>query len=162
MRALSKNSAPQRVTLDLNQLIRETLSLLDREIAESGASVRLVLQPALPDVSVDRIQVQQVIINLIMNALQAMDAVDARELRIASRRAAGGMIEMAVSDSGVGLTAETMSRLFTSFYTTKSQGMGMGLSICRSIVESQGGKIRAERNAVAGATFIVSFPQEAA
>jgi two-component system sensor kinase FixL len=158
LRALSKNSDPQRAPLDVNDIIEEAISLVDRELHEQGVSLRLELEPGLPEISVDRIQLQQVIINLVINAIHAMTTVDVREVCIASRWPSEGLVEISVSDCGVGLSEEAMSRLFTAFYTTKPHGMGMGLSICRSIIEAHGGRIRAERNAGPGATFHLSLP----
>jgi len=158
LRALSKNSAPQRAPLDMNEIIEEAVSLVDRELREQGVSLRLELEPGLPQVSVDRIQLQQVIINLLINAMHAMTTADVRDVCVASRSPSMGLVEISVSDCGVGLSEEAISRLFTAFYTTKLQGMGMGLSICRSIVEAHGGRIRAERNEGPGATFHLSLP----
>ncbi|WP_170937121.1 MULTISPECIES: ATP-binding protein [Rhodomicrobium] len=155
LRALSKNSGPQRIRLNINDVIKEAVSLVDQELREHEVSLRLELAPGLPKVSVDRIQLQQVIINLAINAMQAMRTVEERELRIASRMSQEGLVEIAVSDCGIGLSDAEMAQLFTAFYTTKPQGMGMGLSICQTIVEAHGGSIRAERNDGPGATFRV-------
>jgi signal transduction histidine kinase len=158
LRALSKNSTPQRVPLDINEIVEEAASLVDRELREHSVSLRLDLAAGLNPVSVDRIQLQQVIINLLINAMHAMATVDVREITVASRSPSPGVVDIWVSDSGVGLSREAMARMFTAFYTTKPQGMGMGLSICRSIVGAHGGRIRAERNAGPGATFHISLP----
>jgi C4-dicarboxylate-specific signal transduction histidine kinase len=117
----------------------------------------------LPPVQADRIQLQQVLINLLLNALQAMDAVapEARRLNLRSFADDGGNAVLAVEDSGPGFDAETASKLFSAFFTTKASGMGMGLSICRSIVEACGGRIWATHNAGAGATFHVLLPGQA-
>jgi two-component system sensor kinase FixL len=113
---------------------------------------------SLSEVSVDRVQIQQVIINLLVNAMHAMETLERRELVVLSREAAPDSVEITVRDSGVGLEAVALSRLFTPFYTTKPQGMGMGLSISRSIVEAHGGRIWAEPNEGPGVTFHVALP----
>jgi two-component system sensor kinase FixL len=101
----------------------------------------------------DRVQVQQVLVNLIRNAVDAMEEAPRRELVISSRSAADDMVEIAVSDTGSGIAANAMDRLFQPFFTTKPQGMGVGLSICRSIIEFHGGQIRAEPNPGGGTVF---------
>ncbi len=161
LRALSKNSDPQRVSSDINEVVEEAVSLVERELRENGVSLRLELEPGLPEVSVDRVQLQQVIINLLINAMHAMATADVPEVCVTSHSASEGMVEISVSDCGIGLSDEAMARLFTAFYSTKPQGMGMGLSICRSIVETHGGRIRAQRNEGPGATFHLSLPAQA-
>lgn len=158
LRALSKNSDPQRTLLPVNEVVEEAVSLVDRELREQGVSLKLDLEPGLPAVWADRVQLQQVIINLLINAMHAMTEVNLREVSVAARQPSEGLVEISVSDCGIGLTDEAMSRLFTAFYTTKPQGMGMGLSICRSIIEAHGGRIWAERNGGTGATFRLSLP----
>jgi two-component system sensor kinase FixL len=158
LRALSKNSDPQRTALDINEVIRDAVSLVERELRERDVLLRLELEPGLPEISADQVQLQQVIINLVINAMHAMATVDVREVCVASRSPSEGMVQVSVSDCGIGLSEDAMSRLFAAFYTTKPQGMGMGLSICRSIVEAHGGRIRAERNAGPGATFHLCLP----
>jgi two-component system, LuxR family, sensor kinase FixL len=160
LRALSKNGASQRTRLDINEVIEEAVSLVERELREQGVSLRLDLEPNLPELSVDRIQLQQVIINLLINAMHAMATMDVREVCVSSRLPCAGKVEISVRDCGIGFDEDAMSRLFTAFYSTKPQGMGMGLSICRSIVEAHGGRIRAEPNEGPGATFKLSLPTE--
>jgi signal transduction histidine kinase len=160
LRALSKNSDPQRSPLDINEVIEEAADLVERELRDRGVSLRLELEPDLPELSVDRIQLQQVIINILINAMHAMATVDVREVCVTSRSLQQGRVGISVSDCGIGLSDEAMSRLFTAFYTTKPQGMGMGLSICRSIIEAHGGRIRAERNEGPGATFHICLPAQ--
>jgi signal transduction histidine kinase len=122
--------------------------------------LRLELASGLPLVHVDRIQLQQVIINLVMNGMEAMAPVTdrPRELKILSQREADAVL-VAVRDSGVGIDPEHVDRLFNAFFTTKPGGMGMGLSICRSIIEAHGGKLWAFRNTGAGATFQFTLPR---
>jgi two-component system sensor kinase FixL len=163
IRALTRKTEQNRTRLDLNAVIEESLALVGREIAGHGVALSLDLDPALPPVEGDRIQLQQVLINLLLNALQAMDAVapDARRLALRSFADEGGNTCLAVVDSGPGFDAETQAKLFSAFFTTKPAGMGMGLSICRSIVEAGGGRIWATRNDGAGATFHVLLPGQA-
>ncbi len=139
----------------------EVLSLIQRELLRHHVSLRLQLARRLPQLFADRIQLQQVIINLIMNGIQSMDEVcnRPRELTIESRPGLKGTVVVAVRDSGIGIPAENADRLFDAFFTTKPQGMGMGLSICRSIVEAHGGSIVAINNDGYGATFECALPQ---
>jgi two-component system, LuxR family, sensor kinase FixL len=158
LRALSKNSEPQRAPADVNEIIGEAIGLVERELSEHRVSFRFDAGLSLSEVSVDRVQIQQVIINLLVNAMHAMETLERRELVVLSREAAPDSVEITVRDSGVGLEAVALSGLFTPFYTTKPQGMGMGLSISRSIVEAHGGRIWAEPNEGPGVTFHVALP----
>jgi signal transduction histidine kinase len=160
LRALSRKADPVRALLDLDEVVREVVPLLRRELLDSGIILRLELARALPRVLGDRVQLKQVIMNLMINAMQAMAGVDyrARELLIRSRSDGAGQVLLEIQDSGVGIDDESMRRMFNAFFTTKPDGMGMGLSICRSIIESHGGRIWASRNAGAGATFHFTLP----
>ena len=160
IRALSKRRAFESVRLDINQVIDDVVALIRREINLHSISLRLDLGASLPPVDGDRIQLQQVITNLLMNGIQAMSAVTdrPRELRIRSREHGSDQILVAVEDSGIGIEPEHVDRLFNAFFTTKPDGMGMGLSICRSIVEQHGGHIWATRNFGAGSTFQFTLP----
>jgi C4-dicarboxylate-specific signal transduction histidine kinase len=142
------------VSLDLNELIEDTIRLVQRELCDQGITLHQNLCVALPTVHGDRVEIQQVLINLVMNGMEAMATVDqrARSLRIHSRRD-GDQVLVAVQDSGTGIDAAGVDRLFSSFYTTKPGGLGMGLSICRSIIEAHGGKLWASQNAGPGASF---------
>jgi len=163
IRALTRKSEQKATPLDLNAVVADSLALVEREIAGHGIALSLDLGRALPLVKADRIQLQQVLINLLLNALQAMDAVaaDARRLSLRSFVDESGNAVLAVEDSGPGFDPDTASKLFSAFFTTKASGMGMGLSICRSIVEASGGRIWATRNDGAGATFHVLLPGQA-
>lgn len=159
LRALSTKSAPQQAPFALDELVAETVALVRRELDRHQANLSLELAEELPPAFGDRVQIQQVLINLVVNACQAMDAVEerARDLHIGCS-VADGALEMTVTDSGPGFDPDTASSLFNAFYTTKVNGMGMGLSICRSILEAHGGRIRASSTRGEGATFTVSLP----
>jgi signal transduction histidine kinase len=122
--------------------------------------MRTELAPALPEILGDRIQLQQVIINLLMNGIEAMDPItdQPRELLIRSGKDDTGQLILSVTDNGIGISAENANRLFNAFFTTKSSGLGMGLSICRSIVEAHGGRMSASSNEGPGATFQLVLP----
>ena len=159
VRALAKKTDALKAPLAINEIIDEVIQLLRREVLNHRAVLRTELASELPLVFVDRIQLQQVIINLVMNGMEAMAPVTDRPrgLKIQSRREADQVL-VAVEDSGVGIDPEQVDRLFKAFFTTKPSGMGMGLSICRSIIEAHGGKLWASRNAGAGATFQFTLP----
>jgi C4-dicarboxylate-specific signal transduction histidine kinase len=155
---LFKKGTPQREPVDVNQLIREMIVLLRAEIERYGVSVRTELVPDLPAVLADRVQVQQVVMNLIVNGVDAMkDADRPRELVIASRTSEADVL-LSVSDTGVGLPAQHGDQIFNAFFTTKDHGTGMGLSISRSIVQSHGGRLWAADNSPRGASFHVTLP----
>jgi signal transduction histidine kinase len=134
--------------------------LVQRELTSHQASLRMELAPALPMVMGDRVQLQQVIINLVMNGIEAMQSVTdrPRELSVRSGQDESGQALISVADCGVGIAAENVDRLFNPFFTTKSGGMGMGLSICRSIIEAHGGRLWAIANIAHGATFEFTLP----
>lgn len=159
LRALSSKSAPQQAVFSLDELVVETVALMQRELERHRTSLTLGLDDTVPPVFGDRVQIQQVLINLVVNACQAMGTVEgrARELRVGCG-VVDGALEMTVTDSGPGFDPDKASSLFNAFYTTKANGMGMGLSICRSILEAHGGRIRASATPGAGATFTVSLP----
>jgi C4-dicarboxylate-specific signal transduction histidine kinase len=160
IRALSRKTAPKRAALDINELIQGVVRLVTREAQAHGASVRLDLAPALPAVVADRVQLQQVVINLVINAIQAMASVTARprELSIRSRQNEAGHVLIEVADSGHGIGSTNADQLFKAFFTTKPAGMGMGLSICRSIIEAHGGTVWATDNTPSGAVFHFTLP----
>jgi len=160
VRALSKNADPQTAPLDLNDVVNEVVPLVQRELLSHGVLLRMELAPALPVVLADRVLIQQVIINLVINGIEAMRPVTdrPRELVIRSQQGEAHQILVMVKDSGVGIPAENADKLFKAFFTTKSGGMGMGLSICRSIIEAHGGRLSASGNVGPGATFQFALP----
>jgi PAS domain S-box-containing protein len=160
IRALSRKGALETAQLDINKAIDDVIALIREEINIHGVSLRLDLGALLPPVDGDRIQLQQVIMNLLMNSIQAMSRVTGRprELRIRTHEHESDQIRVAVEDSGPGIEPENIDRLFNAFFTTKPDGMGMGLSICRSIVERHGGRIWASRNPGAGITVEFILP----
>jgi PAS domain S-box-containing protein len=160
IRALAKRTNIQREPLHVNDVIGEVISLLQREMFSHRVSLRKELASALPTVFVDRIQLQQVIVNLMINSMEAMQSVTdrPRELTIRSRRDGAHQMLLTVEDCGVGISAENAERLFSPFFTTKPTGMGMGLSICRSIIEAHGGRLWAVSNLPHGAAFHFTLP----
>jgi signal transduction histidine kinase len=160
IRTLIKKTPPRRDALEINEAIREVVALTRGEMVKNGVSVQTQLAEGLPLIQGDRVQLQQVILNLIINAVEAMSGVSegARKLLIGTGKDASGGVLVAVRDSGPGLNPESFDRLFDAFYTTKSAGMGMGLSICRSIIEAHGGRLWAAPHDGPGATFQFTLP----
>jgi PAS domain S-box-containing protein len=163
VRALANKTGIEKIPLDVNDLVREVIALMQRELASHQASLRMDLAPALPMILGDRVQLQQVIINLVMNGAEAMRSLTdrSRELVIQTRRVETEQVLVGVTDCGVGFAAENADLLFRAFFTTKSSGMGMGLSICRSIIEAHDGRLWATANAPHGATFQFTLPANA-
>jgi two-component system sensor kinase FixL len=142
----------------VNAVVEEASALALIGTAGKGIAARRVLEKGLPPVLVDKIQIHQVIINLIRNGVDALEAVERREIVISTRRGAPGTIEIAVADTGPGLAREVAQRLFQPFVTTKPGGLGIGLSICRSIVDGHGGRLWASDNPGGGTIFHVRLP----
>ncbi|KQV78132.1 AAA family ATPase [Rhizobium sp. Root1220] len=159
-RALVKKSPPKTEVIDLNGIIAETASLISAEALKKDVSVQLRLGDSLPTVFADRVQVQQIILNLSINAIEAMAAHQGthRELIIASSRTEEDLISVAVYDTGPGISQEIRNKVFDAFYSTKSQGMGMGLAISKTIAASHGGKLWITENEPQGAIFWLSLP----
>jgi PAS domain S-box-containing protein len=160
VRALANKTNNEKVPLNVNDVIGETIALVQRELSNHRVALRTELAPALPAILGDRVQLQQVLINLVMNGLEAMQSVTdrPRELVIRSHGGEAHLVLVTVTDSGAGISAENADRLFNAFFTTKSSGMGMGLSICRSIIEAHGGRMSAANNVGPGAKFEFTLP----
>jgi PAS domain S-box-containing protein len=159
IRLLFQKGTQQLELIDVNEVIEEMIVLLHGEATRYSLSVRTELAADLPPVMGDRVQLQQVVMNLMTNSIDAMKAVDGmRELAIRSQRADNEQLLLSVSDTGVGLPPEQVDQIFNAFFTTKPHGTGMGLRICRSIVESHGGRLWAGDNSPRGASFYVSLP----
>ena len=155
--SLYSRGALQREPIDLNEIIREMVVMLRDAASRHGILIRCQIDPALPATTADRVQLQQVLMNLILNGIEAMQA-GSGELSIASQRTEDGQLLVLVSDSGIGFPGENIERIFDAFYTTKPQGTGMGLSISRRIIESHGGRLWASANTGRGATFQFTLP----
>ncbi|MGA8555188.1 MAG: ATP-binding protein, partial [Candidatus Acidiferrales bacterium] len=161
VRLLFKKSAPERELVDVNEVIPKMIVLLYGEAARYNISVRAELAADLPHIIGDRVQLQQVIMNLIVNSIDAMKDVDGtRELAIRSQRTEKEQVLVSVIDTGVGLPQQHASQIFNAFFTTKSHGTGLGLRISRSIVESHGGRLWAADNSPRGASFCFTLPSK--
>jgi PAS domain S-box-containing protein len=159
IRAFFRKTAPERVRVDINQLIEDVIAMVSSELRRNRVRVRTELPDDLPRVLCDQIQLQQVLLNLVINAIEAMSAVSGpRELLIMSRRDETGNVSVAVQDTGMGFDEQNAAQLFNAFFTTKSQGLGMGLSISRTTIEAYGGRLWATRNDAGGATFQFTLP----
>jgi NO-binding membrane sensor protein with MHYT domain/two-component sensor histidine kinase len=162
IRASFKKGTPQRELLDVNEVIREMIVLLRGELARYSISVRAELAANLPEVVADRVQLQQVMMNLVSNSIDAMKDLDgSRELAIKTQRAENGQLMVSVSDTGVGLPQQA-DQIFNAFFTTKPHGTGMGLSISRSIVGTHGGRLWATDSSPRGACFHLTLPTKGA
>jgi C4-dicarboxylate-specific signal transduction histidine kinase len=155
IRTLLRKTETEKTRLDINRTIQEVILLTKNEAVRKGVELRMELAADLPPVLGDRVQLQQVILNLVMNGLEAMasNTDRPRELLIRSRTHASDQVLVAVQDSGIGIDRESLEEIFSAFYTTKAQGMGMGLAISRSIVEDHGGRLWAVQNDRPGTTF---------
>jgi C4-dicarboxylate-specific signal transduction histidine kinase len=160
IRGLFEETPPKRERVEINGAIRDVLELTRGEATKNGVSVRTQFAEPSPVVQADRAQLQQVIVNLIINAFEAMISMreGARELLICTEKSDSNGALVAVRDSGPGLDLETADRLFEAFYTTKVQGMGIGLAICRSIIQAHGGRLWARANLPCGAIFQFTLP----
>jgi signal transduction histidine kinase len=158
--ALVKKAPPRKDRLEINEAILEVIALIRSEMANNGISVRTQLAEILPVIQGDRVQMQQVFLNLLINAIEAMSGMSEgpRELLISTRDTETDGVLVAVRDSGPGIAPESVDRLFESFYTTKPTGLGMGLSICRSIIEAHQGRLWASANTPRGAVFQFTLP----
>jgi C4-dicarboxylate-specific signal transduction histidine kinase len=162
IRAMVKKAPPQRESLNINDTIMEVMALVLAEVRRNGVSAQAELSPDLPLVLGDRIQLQQVVLNLIVNALEAMSGTDQmpRRLSISSIRDEPNGVLVAVSDSGPGLDPTSLDRVFDAFYTTKVDGMGMGLAVSQKIVQAHRGRLWATPNLPQGAIFQFRLPAD--
>jgi C4-dicarboxylate-specific signal transduction histidine kinase len=160
IRALSKKASPHKSALEINEVIQDVLSLIGTELVKNRVGLTCELKAGLPRVTGDRVQLQQVLLNLIMNGIEAMSDVTgrSRELVIKSDVDDRGEVQVCVRDSGTGLGTQNLEQVFEAFYTTKANGVGMGLSISRSIVEAHGGRLWATPNTESGASFQFTLP----
>jgi C4-dicarboxylate-specific signal transduction histidine kinase len=161
IRSLINKSTPEKAQVQINRIIEETAALTSRQAATNGVALSLELAPDLPTVLGDSIQLQQVILNLMMNGIEAMSGVADRPRRLTIRSGAqeSQQVLVSVQDSGVGVSVENMPRLFEPFFTTRTKGMGMGLPISRSIIEAHGGRLWAESDGTHGTTFQFTLPR---
>jgi signal transduction histidine kinase len=162
IRSLINKATPERTPVEMNKTIEETVALANGQALANGVSIVFDLSPDLPAVRADRIQLQQVILNLVMNGIEAMTSVTdrPRQLLIRSQREKAGEVRVSIEDTGIGVSADAMGRLFEPFYTTRPQGMGMGLPISRSIIEAHGGRLWAESALSQGSVFQFTLPNE--
>jgi signal transduction histidine kinase len=146
--------------LNLHDLLSETLAFVEHELMSSGVTLRMELASSPPVILADKVQLQQALLNLVINGIEAMQSTTdrPRELLIRSEQDGAQRVRVTVADCGVGFSADSTNRLFNTFFTTKPSGMGMGLSICRSIIEAHGGRMSAANNAGPGATFQFTLP----
>jgi C4-dicarboxylate-specific signal transduction histidine kinase len=160
IRELLKNHKPEFAALDINEAIRDVLTLAGGELRSRSVAIQTALAADLPPASGDRIQLQQVIMNLAMNAADSMNSVTDRPrvLRVASKVNDQGSLEVTIGDSGTGIEEAIRDRIFDPLFTTKSAGMGMGLSICRRIIEAHGGRLWASPSTPHGTEFQFTIP----
>jgi signal transduction histidine kinase len=160
IRGFSKKAPVRKENLEINETVLGVIGLTSVAMSENGVVVKMQLADELPHILGDRVQLQQVILNLIMNAIEAMSEVSerSRELFISTSEAESGGVLVTVADSGPGLAPAGFERLFDTFYTTKPGGLGMGLPICRTIIEAHGGRLWATANVPRGAVFQFTVP----
>jgi signal transduction histidine kinase len=160
IRALATKTATAKGRLDMNETIWEVMTLAEEELRKNSVAVQTEFAPDLLPVLGDRVQLQQVVLNLVMNGIEAMSSVEerSRELIVRTRNDDAGQVRVTVQDSGMGLDPQSMERIFDPFYTTKRGGMGMGLSISRSIIQNHGGKLWAVANEGPGISVQFTIP----
>jgi signal transduction histidine kinase len=159
--SLYRRGTPRRELVDLNEIAREMSVVLGDTASRNAVSIRTDLDPELPATTGDRIQLQQVLMNLMLNGIEAMQDTGG-ELTVVSKRTEDGQLSISVSDTGIGLSIDEAERIFEAFFTTKPRGTGMGLSISRRIIASHSGHLWASPNTGRGATFQFTLPIEAA
>jgi signal transduction histidine kinase len=158
VRQLFKKGTPEQALIDVNEIIREMIVLLGSDAVRYDVSIQTELAKDLPKVMGDRVQLQQVLMNLMTNSIDAMKDLDGTRELIVSSQAEDGHLMISVSDTGVGLPPKQADQIFDAFFTTKPQGTGMGLRISRSIVESHGGRLWADGNSPRGSSFHLTLP----
>jgi C4-dicarboxylate-specific signal transduction histidine kinase len=160
IRALIKKAPPRMAQVDVNEIVLDVITLTRSELLKQGVSLETRLATGLPPVEGDRVQLQQVILNLVLNAVEAMSGIEegAREMLISTRREASNGVLVSIQDLGPGLDPQSVDHLFEAFYTTKPDGLGMGLAICRSIIRAHGGRLWATANEPRGAVFQFILP----
>jgi C4-dicarboxylate-specific signal transduction histidine kinase len=163
LRALFRKTTSMTTPVDVNAVIEDTISLIHHETQRHNIFLRTELAPGAPSVSGDRVQLQQVILNLAMNGIESIAGLENEPKRLMIRSALSnpGELLVSVEDTGAGIDAEHVDRLFAPFFTTKPKGIGMGLPICRSIVEAHGGRLWAAKNEPRGAAFHIILPAKA-
>jgi C4-dicarboxylate-specific signal transduction histidine kinase len=158
VRSMFQKDAPQQELVDINEMIQEMVMLLRNEAIQYAVSIRTELASDLPELAADRVQLQQVLMNLMINSIEAMKTVEhTRQITVSSQRHDSDQLRVSVSDTGAGLPPEG-DQIFNAFFTTKPDGTGMGLAISRSIIESHGGRLWATHNSGGGATFHLTLP----
>ena len=162
VRAMFKKDAPKKVPTDINQIVLTVISIVRVELQKLSAELHTELQEHLPSVQGDKVQLQQVVLNLVMNGIEAMQSVRPRVLKVKTDQPAPGMISVLIEDSGTGIDPSNVDRIFQPLFTTKATGMGMGLSICQSIIESHGGQIWVSPAVSRGSIFQFELPIDAA
>ena len=158
IRAMFKKDSDKRLPVDINSLISSVLAIVRIDLQKSGIELRTMFEDGLPAVQADRVQLQQVLLNLVMNAIDAMQSAQRRALRIETQRSKPDQVMISVEDTGTGIDPSTIDLIFKPLFTTKTQGIGMGLSICRSIIESHGGRISVSTEAGKGSNFQIELP----
>ncbi len=159
LRALARKRPLERQALDVNEVVSDILRLVGGDARRRGVTLRAELVPSLGAITADRVGLQQVVLNLILNAMDAMDELEAKDRQLVVRtRRLDDAVEVAVSDTGHGIPADRLPELFDAFFTTKKDGLGLGLAIARSLVEAHGGRIWAEDHGGRGATFRLTLP----
>jgi signal transduction histidine kinase len=160
IRRMIKKGKTVRRPINMNELVRQVMRILNPEALLNSCELKTALEPNLPTVEGDPVEIQQVLVNLVINSIEAMQYTpsEKRQVVVSSQRTSGNAIEVSVQDKGYGLTEEMRTRLFEQFFTTKSEGLGLGLAISRSIVEAHKGKIAAENVKGGGARFYFTLP----
>jgi two-component system sensor histidine kinase TtrS len=157
-----KKCKPQRELVDLNSIVKHAAQLVVGEAHRHDVALDLCCGDSLPEISADPIQLEQVVVNLLANGIDALeDSSASKQLTVHTRQSDGGGIEVTVADNGCGFPAELKHKIFEPFFTTKPHGLGMGLAISRSMIEAHGGRLHARRNEHGGATFVFTLPLKA-